>query len=321
MIAYMIACHKLPMQVVRLARILSTNQSDVFVHCDAKMPDSDFHQIVSQLNIGGVYLTNSRLSGHLDDRSLVDISLLLIKKAKEVENLKKCHYKYFALVSGQDYAIKNINIINSNILGSYPKPLLDCNEYSRSNWIFYKFNKRSWVIKLDREISKLRRRSVLRVACRAFTITCSKILQILHLSDMHVLRRKGVSLYGGSAWWALPDRVVDFIAAEYEGEISQRLLGTYTPEETYFQTMTMRTHLAEMVDINPPGYRGVRGACTWVLFQDEGKPFMGHPYNFDISYLNRLLDSNFYFARKFDMTYDSQILDNLDCKCCNTNSS
>lgn len=41
MIAYMIMCHKNPEQVRRLASILNTEKSDVFIHCDKNMSDDD----------------------------------------------------------------------------------------------------------------------------------------------------------------------------------------------------------------------------------------------------------------------------------------
>ena len=123
----------------------------------------------------------------------------------------------------------------------------------------------------------------------------------------------GIPLYGGSAWWALPDVAMDYILSEYTANppYVSALLGTNTPEETFFQIMTMRSPVKDLVHINPADMTE-QNCKTWAYFSDVGKPFKGHPYIFTVNEYQKLIASDAWIARKFDSAVDSEILDMLD---------
>ena len=141
-----------------------------------------------------------------------------------------------------------------------------------------------------------------------------KAVQLFHRSDYHYFKKTGIQLFGGSAWWILPDKVIEYILCEYDnnGEYIQRLLATYTPEETFFQILTMRTDYSNLVKLNNPS--SVEQSCkTFAYFSDIGKPFCGHPYILTTE--NAKLLSNlddYWIARKFDMESDEAIFDYID---------
>lgn len=121
-----------------------------------------------------------------------------------------------------------------------------------------------------------------------------------------------MALYGGSAWWILPDVAIKYIYKEYKdnSDVVKMLLETYTPEETFFQIMTMRSPVKNQVEINPKDM--VAQNCkTWAYFSDEGKPFKGHPYVFTIDEFDKLKKSGYWFARKFDSEQDMEIINKI----------
>lgn len=264
--------------------------------------------------MGGVYLTDSRLHGELDDRSLIDITMELLIKAKQVEKLENKKYQYFALLSGQDYLIKPITWIEGELERSYPEPFIDCTPYDRENWLYYKFKKNHKVIAFNRWISNSLKKGVIRSGFRICAMVFEAMLPIVKKTAYHSLKREKIELYGGSAWWILPDIVIDYVISEISRKksyIDTILNEVNTPEEVFFQIMAMRSSLKSMVKVNPSNQRE-QNCKTWAYFSDKGKPFRGHPYIFTEGEFEKIRENECWIARKFDLLEDSKIFDMID---------
>ena len=108
---FMIMCHKNLSQVSRLLKHLITSRSDVVLHIDASVPDEEYKAFVEEhKTTDNLYIADKRIKGILDDRTLVDIVFIMLDCVKS----KGPDYQYYALLSGQDYAIKPIDTINTN---------------------------------------------------------------------------------------------------------------------------------------------------------------------------------------------------------------
>ncbi|MBC9784004.1 hypothetical protein H1S01_05695 [Heliobacterium chlorum] len=305
--AVLIMAHKNLNQVIRLIRSLSKSDFHFLVHLDSKMDvtDSEFCNLLNCSD--NVFIVKKRISGVLDTWSLVEISLSLIELAKQIELNKNIHYSYYLLLSGQDYPIKSVEYITEFLGKTYPKPLIDCTPYDKHNWLYYKFN----VIGI-REISKYvdskLNRGILRKIIKLPLIIYGSLLGWVYRNFLYDYK-----LYGGSAWWILPDKVIEFILHEIKtnGHKINKLKITNTPEETFFQIMTMASPLSNLVDLNPKDM--VEQNCmTYAHFSDEGKPFMGHPYILTKEDFSKIVKLPQLFARKFDTVTDSNILDMID---------
>ena len=214
-------------------------------------------------------------------------------------------------MSGQDFPIKPINEINKNLLENYPTLHIDCTPYDEKNWICPKFKSTPWLLKFRKStLRKLKSKNPVRKLLEKAIPKLQNFLELLKQTSYDKLTRLGVSLYGGSAWWILPDIAIDFIYNEYinSSKIVNYLLESRTPEETFFQTMIMYSPYKNDVHINP--VQQVEQTCkTWAYFSDEGKPFVGHPYVFTVNEFDKLRDSSFWFARKFDIQQDDEIIE------------
>lgn len=308
MIAAMIMCHKNLEQVNRLIQAIAHPEIDIFVHIDQKCKED--YSIITKSSRSGVFVVENRISGYLDDRSLIDITLSMITLAKETEKHTGKHYDYFMLLSGQDYPIKNISFIVKSLNESYPMPYIDCNGGGKDNPVIRsKFSKRKIILKL-RFFATYKLKWFPRFFIRAGTWFIAKLLFALRLSDYYYFEGHNIELHCGSAWWILPDVIIDFILNEMEQPYVTRLLATDTPEETFFQILARRSPLKDLVHVKDQ--KDKQASKTWAYFHDVGKPMAKHPYTFTKNEYQKLIESGYWFARKFDIMTDSAILDMLD---------
>ena len=91
---------------------------------------------------------------------------------------------------------------------------------------------------------------------------------------------------------------------------------THTPDETFFQTMTMSSPFAERLSTIPPIYdnceRGDMPCMTYANFITPTKSFCGHPHIITAEDFDRIISKKALFARKFDITVDKKVLDMID---------
>ena len=91
--AYLINCHKNMKHVSRLVHRLHSEDSHIFIHVDKKVSEDDFNSLFSYTSdLKYCYISKTRIDGKLDDRSLVDIVMVLISDAK-----KKCRTEFDSL--------------------------------------------------------------------------------------------------------------------------------------------------------------------------------------------------------------------------------
>lgn len=310
--AIMIMAHKNVEQIMRLIKSLSTDDIHIFVHIDSEMnvTDSDLRCIESCSN--NVFLVKERIHGILDTWTLVEIVLSLIETAKQTEQIKKEHYSYYLLLSGQDYPIKSNTYIVDFLNENYPKPFIDCTPYDENNWLFHKFNFIGFS-RVDRYINSKLQRGILRKIIKLPFFISSKVMSIGKKKSCKYFSSYDYDLYGGSAWWILPDIVIDFTIDEMKSNMKKikRLKGTFTPEETFFQIMTMASPLSDMVDVNTKDMIS-QNCMTYAHFSDVGKPFNGHPYILTKDDLTKLKELPHLISRKFDMKVDTKIIEMLD---------
>lgn len=239
----------------------------------------------------------------------MQISDELMRCAKEYERENGIHFKYYCLISGQDY--------QDELQNSYPKPYIDCTPCAKGNWVYNGSSNSTWWNAANRKINRwLSKPNLIRklVKCPMFVanlITRSRMNLRMRLS------KNRIDLYGGSAWWVLPDKMVAYLLEAARnftrGNKFYPLTGVGVPEENYYQTLLMNSSFKEEIDVNPPEM--VAQNCkTYAHFLPEGRPFTGHPYIFTVRDTKCLMEqaNNRFFARKFDETVDSDILNWID---------
>lgn len=267
-------------------------------------------------NWGGV-LTKKRYHGILGSYSLVQISDELMRCAKEYEKTNNIHFSYFCLMSGQDYLLKDTASIHEELLKNYPKPYIDCTPCAKGNWVYNGSMHTLWWNATDKKINQMfPTPSIFRKLIKSPMLVADFIMRNWR-NPRTELSKNQVDLYGGSAWWILPDIMVDYVLTVAERFTPENkffpLTGVGVPEENYYQTLLMNSDFKSRIEINLPEM--VAQHCkTYANFSPDGKPFTGHPYILTMEDTNRLaeLAKSRFFARKFDETVDSNIFDWID---------
>lgn len=314
--AVLIMAHKNKVQLIRLIRTLACEEFDFFVHPDINwnLTDEDLKDIESCAD--HVHLASKRIHGELDHWSLVQITLNLIDDAMDNEKVTGICYSYFLLLSGQDYPIKSKKYILDFLKEQYPKPLIHIDSYEDEEWVRRKFILVRWADKVDRIYKRMKPSIIrkIRVAPYAFS---DKVERCFYGEPYERVSRFGLKLYGGSAWWILPHGVIDYIVTVRKSnpKFIKEYARTLTPEETFFQTMTMNSEYQHYYvshdDIYDYGY-GDLPCLTYADFYSETKQFRGHPHIVVSDDYDRIMAKKALFARKFDTDVDETVLDMID---------
>ncbi len=314
---FMIMCHKNAAQVLRLAKKCLSDSTDVIVHADIEMPLDEYCLLENFAHSNSrFFLTDRRLHGELSKESLIHITMEMVRKAYCIENDTNQHYKYFCLLSGQDYLIKPLKFIEKELSANYPKPYIDCDPYDKNNWMYKKFRWNTFTNKIRLKIDKIfknRYRDPVRVVLMVLLYSLNKLMQPIMPSIYHQIKKIDVNIYGGSAWWMLPDIAMRDIYKKYKesGPLVELLLQAITPEELFFQIMSMQSPVKDLIEVKPVDSVG-QNCKTWAYFYDDDKPPAGHPYIFTVNEYAKLIKSDKWIARKFDEKVDSEIMDMID---------
>lgn len=307
-INYLILAHKNVNQLKRLIQHLSKDNpadTSIYIHLDKKwrISQDDIKSIETTGN--NITIIPDRISCKLDDWSLIEAELRLVETAYQ------CNPKdaYYVMMSGQDYPIKSNEEFVDYCARNYPKPLIDVTPWSPDNWVHLKFMNSSLYHTLFQIKAKNR---MIDLALRGFRRGIDYLIPN-RFKMKNRLGRIGVTPFGGSAWWTLPVGAIKEILEEYHHNkiLIEIYKKTLTPEETFFQTMIMRTSLSRLVDVNPPE-QITQNCPTFAYFNPDGKKFTGHPYVIDCEAWKIIRDYNYYFARKFDETIDSAVFEEID---------
>ena len=264
---------------------------------------------------GGVHV-EERIHGTLGDVSLVRIAELLMREAVAHSGKTGVRFSYYCLVSGQDYPLIPVPRMLHELCAAYPRPFIDCTPWDAGNWVGAGSANCPWYGRCMNGIDRRMQRSPLRRLVKLPVMAANGIARRFSSAKSEADKR-GVLLYGGSAWWVLPDVMVDHVLEVMgnqelrEGYLPVEMVAA--PEENYFQTVLMDSRFKDAIQVNPKDM--VAQNCkTFANFSPAGRPFTGHPYIFtreDTGELERLAQDH-YFARKFDETVDASVLDWID---------
>lgn len=316
--AYLVIAHKNAEQIKRLILRLEDGEGDIFIHVDSSMDEKEYSGLYEQCHTDRCHFVEQRMHGVLDDRSLVDITMLCIGAALTHARERNIHYDYYALLSGQDYPLKPMQWIESQLMQTYPMPYIESyfrNEtggkmaelkYNRSRMLI---RYRSWVCN---DIPK-----VLRVPFQGVGVFLRTVLRLFGGTTMQRLSKQGVIVRMGSQWWILPDKIIEPIQDAYEKKtpLSETLLTeSCTPDETYFQTMCRDDALEPYFSFGGTKAE-IRNNRTYTDFGGKsGRKLKGHPYVLTEADFERLKASGCWFARKFDDAVNTEIIRKIEAE-------
>lgn len=278
-IAYIISAYKYPEQLIRLIDRLNTDRTHFFVHLDKKTDDRIYFYLIDRLK----HLSNVRfLERHKcywGDFGHVNAS---IKGIKEIFK-NNISFDYAVLLTGQDYPIKsNIQIET-----------------------FFKQNeKKSFMQYFSLPFKVWPEGGLDRIEKWHFNLF-NKHLTVPGKRQLP----KGLKPFGGSSYWCLSIECVEYIHdfVINNEDYVRYFKSVYIPDEIFFQTILLNSPLKDSL-IND-SLRYTKWAPQTASLKERGSPMILGKNDFE-----DMAKSSKLFARKFDLTKDTDVLDLIDEK-------
>lgn len=278
-VCHLIMVYKDPQQVERLINALQHPECDIFMHIDKKV---DIEQFKNINNANQVKFIKNRVQVNWGGYSLIKA----ISNSIEEIRLSGNHYDFINLLSAQDYPIKKINDILCFLENNKGKCFISYNEITDKKW---------WNENIIR---------ITRYHFNDFPFKGKFILQ--KIANIILPRRKFPiewKLYGGncSSWWILSAEVAYFFVDTMRSNRRLRKFAqlTWAPDEYIYATVIMNSKYKNFTVNNNFRY------IDW----SERK---ANPKVLKFDDFPKLIKTDNFFARKFDIKVNTQILDLID---------
>ncbi len=284
--AYLILAHRNWNQLSILISLLDYKDNDIYIHIDKNsfFGEKERKQIKDSCKESQVVFVERRSVGW-GDYSVVDAELLLLKTAV-------CKgYLYYHLISGMDLPLKTQREIHAFFQRNSGKEFI---HYLDDVWKEKTSTRVQCYWPLQRVCASKRGKGIFFFLQRALVK-----IQIF----LGVNRAKEYALQTGSQWFSITNELAKKLCAN-DKIIKKRFSRTFCCDEWVVQTMA--DELGFRQKCYHPGASSTKE--TILRYIDWEK---GNPYIFRLEDLSDLLNSNCLFARKFDDTIDSQIIESV----------
>jgi hypothetical protein len=274
-IAHLIITYTNPLQTERMIRSMQHRDFDFYIHVDKKV-DIASHLYLE--NIPQVYLISNRTDVIWAGYNTIKAT---IRSVQEILASGK-KYDYIHLMSGQDYPIKTADYIHNFFVQQNGKEFLE----------FEHFDK--WSDEAYPRIQQYHLTNYKFPGRYQFQWLLNKILPS-RISPVEM------EYFGSSMFWALTPQclkyIIDFLNNNPKFQRFMRF--TWGADEFLFQTLVLNSSFKKNVLNNN------------LLFLDRDKG-EAHPNIITAAHFSALVQSEKLFARKFDQSVDTEIVDMLD---------
>jgi hypothetical protein len=277
-IAYIILAHRAPSQLHRLVRRLRGPGVHFILHLDANSSGREWDLLKSDLHSPEITWV-PRVACQWGDFSLVDATLGCLKALSNLD----AEFDFVILLSGQDYPTKPRSFFSEFLASRRGQCLMFIYPFPFPHWVNGGYHRLpTWRIPLP---GKSRR-----------------ILPPQLLGFRHKKLPFGYHPFGGSQWWCLPGDAVRYIYefVDAHPEFVHYYRQALIPDEMFFHTILGNSHFK----IDP-------GPNNITYMKWSGGP---NPAPLTGADLGEIRDSNYLFARKFDMSADPELLDRVDAE-------
>lgn len=309
-IAYLILAHSHSEQLKRLIDRLNSDDADFYIHLDKK--SQIFTETYEHLKTYKNAHLYSEYNVYWMGYNMVLATLMLLKKAF----CSNSTYKYYVLLSGQDYPIKSKNYIES-FFANNSCDFLDWNNVDhltqpiRDKVEYYHY--------LDTKLYNPRDPNHIKRLVWLYFGGQKHLNKILPKRSFY----NNMNPFFGPQWFGMTHKTVKYILNFLDNNKGYERFMKFTagPDETFFQTIVLNSDRKTNL-YNYDGY------LKWLECRKDGDIFindMGSLHFMDWSekliekpavltmeYYEELINSDFLFARKFDPIRSKELLDNLD---------
>lgn len=276
-LAILIHVHTNPDQVSRLVSRLRHDQVDIYINVDARVDLKSFEE-----KINNVYFIKKRVSVQWGRFSQVE---QIFNSFSEISS-QKDKYSHILFISGSDYPIQPIDHVLSFLDKNKEKSFIDFLHLGNDEWsVLMKQRYEYWYFlpKSDIRSNEL----------------VKKILVKLGFKRKYPFP----AVFYGSCWFCLNLKSVDFLLnfVEKNTRTVNFFRNVGCADELLIQSILLNSSLKENM---------VNKIYRYVDWSSQGKS----PKVLTTEDASKILDSEAWFARKLDLSVDSNLFDILDKK-------
>lgn len=306
-ISYLILAHKNPTQFHRMIDRLNTKNVYFFIHVDKSTDSSPFKEPFSNSENVFFIEDEKRKVTPWGNIAITEVTLLLLK-----ETIKKCNSNnYCVLLSGQDYPIKSNEFIYEFLNSNYGKNFIAISDikdiwpewqdrFERYNFHLpnKRVNKGIYPIS-DNRFSTIRnfKHILYLVKNIGLKTTIKTIFKTKRVHPGYLIPK------GGGTWWGIPiETAIDIIDyLKKHPDLLTYHSYTHVPDEILFASIVNKLR----------GSNQIQETTTYTNWTQEN---VESPVTFNKADLQELLDAgdSYLFARKFDIDFETDILNQLD---------
>ncbi len=199
-------------------------------------------------------------------------------------------FDYFVNLSGECYPIRSQDVIHKRLTGPV-RSFIEARKYP------------------DEEIAK---HKLERFSYWHLTFYVGSVRHTYRLRRFRQSMPEGMQPYGGSQWFCMHRKHVKYVLdyCDRHPDVQRYLRHVGVPDENFFQTIVMNSGFqSEVVKDN---LRHI----AWVPSNSMGATFPeGETRYLTISDFHELMSSEALWARKFDISVDPVIMDEIDRRC------
>lgn len=274
-LAYLILAHNNPSQLKRLVQKLSSSQTDIYIHIDAKAKLADFMPIAALPN---VYFVTKREKVYWGAYSIVQAT---VNGFEQIIASSKA-YDYITLLSGQDYPLKSNTAIQNFFKANEGKAFME----------FYLVND-VW----QEAIPRLNKYYLTNYPFAGST----KLEMLLNKLLPKRLPPKDLVFVGRSQWFSITLAQAKYIVTTLATNHKLRRYFSFTwgSDEFVFQTLLYNSPFKEQM---------VNDNLRYIDWSQGG----ASPKTLTMTDASTLLSTNKLYARKFNEATDVEILNTID---------
>ncbi len=276
-VAHLILAHAQPIQLKRLIDKLSHEDAYCFVHVDLNVQINIFTELF--ITNERVFFISERVAIKWASYSLVQATINGFKAIKSAG----LNIEYVNLLSGQDYPLKPINEFHEFLTNHPNKAFMHCLDV-HTEWT----------------------EAVLRLEQYHFTYyrEFTGKYKLQRLLNKLVPKRKmpeNMIAVGRSQWFTIAFVQMEYLVKKMEQSkrIAHFFKLTWAPDEIIFQTLLFNSNFKLSIINDNLRY------IDWSQGEKNPKLLVTEDYRL-------LMNSNCFFARKFDLNIDANILDLID---------
>lgn len=283
--AYMIIAHNQFELLEKLILSLDDKRNDIYIHIDAKVKSFDFDYFKSITKYSKVHFTDERISITWGDFSQVKCEMILLRNAVKGENPDN-PYTYYHLISGVDLPIKPNDEIHNFFA-----------ENNGKEFIHYSSNEVS-----DSSASRIKYYHLFRKKRNLFTKILAQIaLRIQIFLGIDRLKNTDIKVQKGCNWFSITGDFAKYIV-ENQQKYEKVFCYCYCGDEVFVQTMAESSKFKN--NLFMPNCNDDHFACVRLIDWKRGNPYIWRKEDFEI-----IKRSPCIFARKFDLSVDSEIVE------------